>query len=299
MLARVLPAPALALFWSVVSVVAGQLVPEAQRGRASAIVFAGTSVAAVFGVPLGTLIASVFGWRMAYFAVAGLTALALVVMMLLLPEVPVVTKGNALDQISVLKQPALISGLAVSGVAFTGMFTAYTYLTAFLETVSGFAISIVSALLFLFGAMGIVGNFLGGEAVTKRPFRATAITLIGLAIVMSLMSLVGTAVGATVAVLVVWGVAHSASFIVNQYRVIALAPQVPELAAAMNVSICNVGIGLGAVVGGHVIRWSGLSAVGWVAGIIMLLSIGLLYISTRLARPVQFVQSTSGHSRCD
>lgn len=253
----------------------------------SAIVFAGISVAAVLGVPLGTFIASVFGWRMAYFAVAGLTTLALITMTIWLPEVLIVTKGSALDQISVLKQPAFLVGLAVSGVAFTGMFTAYTYLTAFLETVSGFAIGVVSGLLLLFGAMGIVGNFLGGEAVTKRPLWATGVTLVGLATVMSLMSLLGTVPGAAVAVLVVWGVAHSASFIVNQYRVIALAPQAPELAAAMNVSICNVGIGLGAVVGGYVIRWSGLSAIGWVAGTIMLLAISLLYISTRLSRPVQ------------
>ncbi|MDV2997061.1 MAG: sugar efflux transporter [Chroococcidiopsis sp. SAG 2025] len=141
MLARVIPAPALALFWSVVSVAAGKLVPEALRGRASAIVFAGISIAAVLGVPLGTYIASLFSWRMAYIAVGSLTVLALLALYLWLPEVPGATKGNALGQISTLKQPALIVGLAVSGVAFTGMFAAYTYLTAFLENISGFAIS--------------------------------------------------------------------------------------------------------------------------------------------------------------
>lgn len=284
MLARVIPAPALALFWSVVSVAAGQLVPEALRGRASAIVFAGISVAAVLGVPLGTYIASLFSWRMAYFAVAGLTVLALLALYIWLPEVPNVTKGNALGQISILKQPALIFGLAVSGVAFTGMFAAYTYLAAFLENISGFAISVVSGLLLLFGAMGIVGNFLGGEAVAKRPIQATGITLIVLAIAMSLLSLVGASPGAAIAVLVVWGVAHSASFIVNQYRVIALAPQAPELAAALNVSICNVGIGLGAVVGGYVIRLAGLESIGWVAGLLSLLALGLLYLSTTVWR---------------
>lgn len=284
MLARVIPAPALALFWSVVSVATGQLVPEALRGRASAIVFAGISVAAVLGVPLGTYIASLFSWRMAYFAVAGLTVLALLALYIWLPEVPSVTKGNALGQISILKQPALIFGLAVSGVTFTGMFAAYTYLAAFLENISGFAISIVSGLLLLFGAMGIVGNFLGGEAVAKRPIQATGITLIVLAIAMSLLSLVGASPGAAIAVLVVWGVAHSASFIVNQYRVIALAPQAPELAAALNVSICNVGIGLDAVVGGYVIRLAGLESIGWLAGLLSLLALGLLYLSTTVWR---------------
>lgn len=284
MLARVIPAPALALFWSVVSVAAGQLVPEALQGRASAIVFAGISVAAVLGVPLGTYIASLFSWRMAYFAVGSLTVLALLALYLWLPEVPSATKGNALGQISTLKQPALIVGLAVSGVAFTGMFAAYTYLAAFLENISGFAISVVSGLLLLFGAMGIVGNFLGGEAVAKRPIQATRITLIVLAIAMSLLSLVGASPGAAVAVLVVWGVAHSASFIVNQYRVIALAPQAPELAAALNVSICNVGIGLGAVVGGYAIRLASLESIGWVAGLLSLLALGLLYLSTTVSR---------------
>ncbi|MBD2100989.1 MFS transporter [Leptolyngbya sp. FACHB-261] len=284
LIARVLPAPALALFWSVVSVAAGQLVPEAQRGRASAIVFAGISMAAVLGVPLGTFVASVFDWRAAYFVVAALSLLAFLALWVALPEVPIVTQGNALAQIGTFKQPVLIVGLAVSGIAFTGMFTAYTYLAAFLEDVSGFSISFVSALLLLFGAMGLLGNFLGGEAVAKRPIWATSLTLLVLAIAMALMSLVGTIPGVTVAVLVVWGVAHSASFIVNQYRVIGLAPQAPELAAALNVSICNVGIGLGAVVGGQVLRLGGLTATGWVAGVIALLALGLLYFSAHLSR---------------
>ncbi|HEX3574256.1 MAG TPA: MFS transporter [Rhodopila sp.] len=53
-IARLIHALALPVFWSVASATAAQLVPPERAGRAMAAVFTGITVATVIGVPVGT-----------------------------------------------------------------------------------------------------------------------------------------------------------------------------------------------------------------------------------------------------
>src|SRR6478672_4720419 len=51
------------LFWSIVAPVAARLAPAGHQGRATAIVFVGTSLALVGGLPLTTLLGELTSWR--------------------------------------------------------------------------------------------------------------------------------------------------------------------------------------------------------------------------------------------
>src|SRR5690606_24785351 len=63
MASRLVTALAQAVFWPVAAVAAAALFPPERRGRAAAYVFAGGSVAVVVGIPLGTWLGDVAGWR--------------------------------------------------------------------------------------------------------------------------------------------------------------------------------------------------------------------------------------------
>jgi predicted MFS family arabinose efflux permease len=65
------------------------------------------------------------------------------------------------------------------------------------------------------------------------------------------------------------------------------APEAPAFAASLNISGANIGIGLGAVVGGHVIDRYGLGSLGWAAAVIVAVSVGLalLLMAASRARP--------------
>ncbi|MGG2475743.1 MFS transporter, partial [Rhizobium sp. BR5] len=58
------------VFFSVGSTIAADLVPENRRASAIAMMFMGLTVAIVTGVPIGTYIGQVFGWRATFWAVA-------------------------------------------------------------------------------------------------------------------------------------------------------------------------------------------------------------------------------------
>ena len=71
LLARVVTALSQALFWSVVVSTTAGLFPPRVRGRVIAVVFAGSSLAAVLGLPVGTWLGQQAGWRTAFLALSG------------------------------------------------------------------------------------------------------------------------------------------------------------------------------------------------------------------------------------
>src|ERR1700729_3603541 len=69
MVARVITAFCHGAFFGIGAVVAAQLVPAEQRARAIALMFTGLTLANVLGVPFGTFLGHVAGWRSTFWAV--------------------------------------------------------------------------------------------------------------------------------------------------------------------------------------------------------------------------------------
>jgi MFS transporter, DHA1 family, inner membrane transport protein len=285
LIARVFSAFSLAVFWSIAAIVAISLVPENRRGWAISIVFTGISAANLFGIPLGTLIGQSLGWRAAFAGLTGLGLLALVAIALFLPTPPKVSPPPLQTQLRLLRQPQFLMALAVSVAIATGDFLAFTYLVPFLQQVTRLDGSGSSLMLLLFGVAGIVGNFAGGRAADRGVVQALLLTMGALAISFVGMSAIGTIAGAVVALILLWGMAHAALFVEIQYRMIALAADATDTASALNVSIINIGIGLGAALGSLVVETSGVRSVGWVGGLLALVAIGLLLLSCRGTQP--------------
>jgi predicted MFS family arabinose efflux permease len=86
--ARFLCGTAHGVFWSIVAGYAVALAEPGRTGRAASIVFAGNSAALVLGVPLGTALGGVAGWRTAFCAVAAVGLVTLAVALRILPHTP-------------------------------------------------------------------------------------------------------------------------------------------------------------------------------------------------------------------
>ncbi|HAP27902.1 MAG TPA: MFS transporter, partial [Achromobacter sp.] len=82
----------------------------------------------------------------------------------------------------------------------------------------------------------------------------------------------------------IWGIAQAALFIVCHVRLMKSAPEAPAFAASLNISGANIGIGLGAVVGGHVIDHYGLATLGAAAAVIVAISVGLAALMMAASR---------------
>lgn len=264
-LARFLPALALPVFWGTASETATQLVGPERAGRAVSSVYLGISAAMLFGIPLGTLAAEALGWRGAFWLLAAVSLLIAVMLQFGMPAVRSPQRLRMREQMRILRDPVFLANLALSVLVFTAMFTAYTYLADTLENAAGVPKAQVGWWLMGFGAVGLVGNFLGGRWVDKHPLGVTALFSALLALGMAAsMALVTQRLWLCIA-LALWGVANTALYPVCQVRVMKAAAHAKALAGTLNVSAANAGIGLGAIVGGLAIAAWGANSAGYVA----------------------------------
>jgi predicted MFS family arabinose efflux permease len=272
-LARFIPALALPVFWGTASETAGQLAGPDKAGQAVSRVYLGISAALLFGIPLGTVAANSIGWRNSFWILALLSLLMAAGLWLLMPAVARSPRMNLRAQARLFKEPYFLANVALSVIVFSAMFTAYTYLADILERLAGIAPAQVGWWLMGFGAIGLVGNWLGGKAVDRAPVKATAgfAGLLGIGMALSVPAIHATA--AFCAVLALWGIAYTALFPICQVRVMKSATHSQALAGTTNVSAANAGIGIGAMLGGVVIPTLGLDKIGYVSAAIALLAV--------------------------
>jgi MFS transporter, DHA1 family, inner membrane transport protein len=170
---------------------------------------------------------------------------------------------------------------------FTAMFTAYTYLADLLENAAGVPKAQVGWWLMGFGAVGLLGNWLGGRWVDRRPLGVTALFSVLLAIGMAASMAFAAQRLLLCIALAIWGVANTALYPVCQIRVMKAASHAKALAGTLNVSAANAGIGLGAIVGGLAIPVWGPSSVGYVAAVVALFAAASVPLIHRLAAKVR------------
>lgn len=283
-LARFIPALLLPVFWGTASETASQLVGPERAGRAVAQVYLGIAAATLFGIPLGTVFANLIGWRGAFWGLAALSLLMLVLLALYMPTLARPERSSIGQQMRILRDSRFIGHILLSVVVFTAMFTAYTYLANILERLAGIAPVAVGWWLMGFGAIGLVGNWLGGHFVDRNPLSATAVFVLILAAGMALSApLAGSHVGLAVA-LAIWGIAYTALYPVCQVRVMKAASHAQALAGTLNVSAANAGIGLGAIIGGYGIERIGLAGIGYIAASIALAAAAICLLLQYQAR---------------
>ena len=260
LVARVITGSIHGLFIGVASVIAAGLVPAEKRGSAISMVFGGIAVSTVVGVPIGTLIGQAVGWRFAFVVVVALAAAALVSSVLLVPAVPSAGPSRLRSQAAAAFAPRVLAILALGLVLMGAQFTAFTYLTPFLQRVAGISGGAVSGFLLVFGLAAAAGTVIGGKAADRNA--STTLLVANLAVIVSLgfLYLVRGDPALVAIGLAPWGLATFAIIPSFQLRVITLAGRGGDLAATLGASAINAGIAAGSLLGGAVLARHGPSA---------------------------------------
>lgn len=286
--ARILTGLAHGVFFSIGSTIATSLVPKEKEASAIAIMFTGLTVALVTGVPLGTFIGQTFGWRATFLTVAALGAIALIGSALLVPKNLKQSKPATLrQQLEVITHPRLLLVYAMTAIGYGGTFTAFTYLTPILEDVTGFASGMVSLLLLVYGVSVATGNIWGGKLADRLgPTSALYIIFGGLAAILFVLTFTAYNPIAAVITLLIWGAFAFGNVPGLQVYVVQLAerytPHSVDVASGLNIAAFNIGIAVGAWLGGHVVADMGLMNTPWIGGVIVIAALLLTRLSASL-----------------
>ncbi|MCD8237134.1 MAG: MFS transporter AraJ [Prevotellaceae bacterium] len=154
-------------YFGVGSIVADKLSREGKSTFAVAVMCSGMTVANLIGIPLGTMLASVFSWRMIFGFSFLWGILTLLSIMKWIPELPPLQSTKVRDQFRFLKHPAPWLLIAATLLGNGGVFCWYSYITPLLTNVSGIASQYISFMMVLAGAGMVAGNLLGGKLSDK------------------------------------------------------------------------------------------------------------------------------------
>ncbi|OPG01481.1 MFS transporter [Microbispora sp. GKU 823] len=266
MAGRVLIGLAMGGVWPVAASLAPRLLPARSAGTGTALVFSGVAVASVLGVPAGTSLGQVAGWRTA-FAAAGLVSVVVAfALAALLPRMPAERPVRLGALARLAGEREVRTGLVATALLVTGHFAAYTYVRPVLERISGVDGGLIGALLLAYGVAGVVGNFAAGAGAARSPRTTLPIICAALAATVLLVPELGRTPASGAALLVLWGLAYGGVSVTTQAWLSAAARQAREAASALFVGVFNAAIAFGALVGGRTAEVLGIAPVMWVAG---------------------------------
>jgi len=280
--ARVLVGVVIGGFWSIGAGLASRLVDERAVARATSTIFLAVPLGSVLGVPIGTFIADVAGWRTAFVCLGAATLVVVAALVATLPALPPqrVTRLAVLRGLLARRQVRI--GLLVTFTVVVAHFGTYTYVSAFLEEVTRVDLGTISVLLLVYGAAGLAGNVIAGVAIAKslRATFATAAALIAVATVV--LTVAGTGVVAVVGLLILWGAAYGAVPACSQTWLARASDGADEAATVLFTSSFQATISIAALLGGLVIDGASLTALMLLGGAAAAVTVGLVIGAGRL-----------------
>ncbi|MGW5063731.1 MFS transporter [Streptomyces sp. NPDC004096] len=289
LIGRIVASLAHGAFFGIGSVVAADLVAPEKKASAISLMFMGLTVANIVGVPGGTYIAQVTGWRVTFTIVAVLGIIGFLGVANLVPEQGRPQAANIRTEFAAFKNVQVWLAMAMTVLGYGGVFAAITYITPMMTQVTGYAEGAVTWLLVLFGIGMFLGNLLGGKFADRALMPMLFTTLAALAAVLLLFTATAHNKVLAAITLALIGALGFATVPPLQKWVLDQAPAAPTLASAANIGAFNLGNALAAWLGGVVIAGGlGYTSPNWVgallSGTALLLSFLAAFLNGRTRR---------------
>jgi predicted MFS family arabinose efflux permease len=246
---------------------AGDLASEDQRGRVIGTVASGLLIGILASRTISGLVADAFGWRTIFFAAAVVMLVLAAVLWREIPAVPPrgrMRYGKLLASVFhvVREHPSVGVTLMISALVFC-VFTLFWTALTFLLSAPPFGYSV--ARIGLMGLFGLAGA-LAAQGAGRLHDRGWSVPAMGTALIASLAILAVGLLGATsiavlLGVIVVFNIAIQLVNVLNQTRVLSVAPDARSRLNTAFVTCNFVGGGIGSTLAGWLWQHGGWFAV--------------------------------------
>lgn len=273
MLSRIGVACSHAIFWSIAPPLAVRTVPDGKRALGLSTIATGSSVAMVVGLPLGRVVGLYVGWRMTFLSIAIISALIFIFIAVVFPKLQ--SRGKfAFRQLPALLHNRVLVGVFIMSVLFaTAHYTGYSYIEPFLGKVASMSPDLVTLVLIVFGASGMLGSISFSKYYMANRRRFMLVMTLGPALCLLLLQVAAASLLSVVLVCIMWGAMATAFNIAFQDNTIRFAPEnATSIGMSIFSGIFNLGIGSGAYVGGLVVSHLSIDYIGYAGGIIGLIA---------------------------
>lgn len=249
------------LLWALVAGYAARMVPKHLQGRAIAIAMAGTPLALSLGIPAGTFLGAAFGWRVTFGLMSALTIILVFWVLAKMPDFPGQARGKGFTLRKVFTLPGIRPVLFVTFAYVLAHNILYTYIAPFLVP-AGIA-GRIEVVLLVFGVAALLGIWIVGMLIDRwlRELVLVSTALFGLsALALGIAGTVPTVVYASVAI---WGLAFGGAATLFQTASAKTAGEATDIAQSMIVTVWNIAIAGGGIIGGILLETFGVAAFPW------------------------------------
>ncbi len=255
----------------------GTTFKRGKLGIVMGIVMSALSLSIAIGVPLGSFLAQLTDWHMAFWGSAGLTIIAFGLLMMTVPATGATnrTKINYWQNFVIVKNtPNALVALTTTLVWMFGFYILYTFLGSFLAAQFHFNTAQSGYVFIVYGLSNFVASFFGGF-LNNRIGIPKSIIVNGLLSVIVILLISG--LGRTLLWMIIGlvllaffqgvGVSALNTFIVN------VVPSNRSTVMSFNSSFLYLGLTLGSLVGGLIFQRFGFSMICFAAAIGILLAV--------------------------
>ncbi|MCG8517877.1 MAG: MFS transporter [Pseudomonadales bacterium] len=283
--ARVVTGVAASACFGIALAICAEVVSPERRGRASSLVFAGLMLATVLGMPLTTMIEQWLGWRASFWSVTGVTVACALAIARFAPAGHPPAPTSLRQELAEFRKPALWAAYGTSALIIGATFAGFSYFAPILTEVTGFRQADLPWLLAMYGGATVVGNLVAGRLADRHTYPVLMAGMALLTLAMATFALNATSSWMSLAMVIVIGLTGIPMNPAMIARVMAIALPGP-LVNTVHTSVINIGLGMGAWLGGAAIS----AGWGWQSP----LWVGALLGAAGLASVLPFVGKPRG-----
>ncbi|MFC9330740.1 MFS transporter [Kitasatospora sp. NPDC057015] len=272
--ARFVAGMASGVIWGLLAGYARRLVPAHLQGRALAVVGVGQPIALTFGVPLGTWLGSLTDWRGVFWIMSGVALALLFWVRALVPDFPGQAAESRQPIGRIFLAPGIRSVLAVIFLWILAHNILYTYIAPFLADAG--LDGRVDVVLLVFGACAIAGIWATGLLVDRRLRALTLASLAGFAVAALVLGIGHSSPVAVIAGVVAWGFTFGGAPTLLQTAIADTAGDGADVAQSMLVTVFNLAVAGGGLVGGLLLESSGAASFPWILLVLALLALAVV-----------------------
>ncbi|MDQ1158883.1 putative MFS family arabinose efflux permease [Sphingomonas sp. SORGH_AS 950] len=258
LVARLIAGVSAGLLWAMLAGYAARMVPGHRQGRAIAVAMAGTPLALSLGIPAGTFLGTVIGWRACFWLMSGLTGILIVWVTIKLPDFPGQTADRRHSLRIVFNMAGVRSVLFVTLAFVLAHNILYTYIAPFLAA-AGMA-ERTDVVLLIFGLTSLIGIWGVGSLIDRRLRELTLISIALFGLVSVALCLRPHDPAVIYAAIALWGLAYGGVATLFSTALTRICGEATDVGLSMLVTAWNMAIAGGGIIGGLLLEKIGVAA---------------------------------------
>ncbi|MHA4779135.1 MFS transporter [Streptomyces sp. MSC1_001] len=285
MVARFIAGVAAGVAWALLAGYARRLAPAHLTGKAIAIAMAGIPVALSLGVPAGTFLGDWLGWRVAFLSMTVLTVVLLGWIFAAVPDYPGQGRGERPKLLPTLRIPGVSPVLFVTLVFVLAHTILYAYIATYLDDL-GLGGS-TGLILLVFGAASLASIWIVGAQINRRLRGLTVGGALLVAVAALILAVLSDSTALVYVATVLWGLGWGGVPTLLQTAVGDAGGDSADAAQAMLVTLWNVAMAGGGIVGGILLDVLGSESFPWTVLLLLLPVIAVVLYARKAGFPAR------------